>query len=54
MSKVGLLSKAVVGRNIALPAAPADRASNDLVSAVPIHSTSFPPKLSNPQQWNVS
>ena len=39
-----LLSRPVVGQNIAVRAAPADRASNSLVSAFPIHSTSFPPK----------
>ena len=43
------LSKLVIGRNIALHAVPADRASTNLVSAFPAHSTSFPPKLCNPQ-----
>ena len=38
------LDKPGVGQNIALHAAPVDRASNYLVSAYPIHSTSSPPK----------
>ena len=36
-----LLSNSAVGQNLALRAAPADRASTQLVSAFPAHSTSF-------------
>ena len=43
-----------VGQNIALHAAPADRASTCLVSAFPIHSTAFPANSSRHQQWDVS
>ena len=39
--------------NVALHAAPADRASSYPVAAFLIHSTSFSPNVSDPQQWNV-
>ena len=53
LSKVPFFSKPVVGPNIALLAVPAYRDSTDIVFAFPVHSTSFPPNLSNPQRLNV-
>ena len=47
-----LLSKPVLEQDITVHAASADSASEYLVSAFPIHSSSFPPNLSGPQQWN--
>ena len=47
------LYKPVVGRNIALRAVPAYRASTYLVSVSPAHSTSFSLSFFNPQLWNV-
>ena len=53
--KGALFPKPGVGLDIALHAAPADRTSTALLSAFPIHSTSFLlPKFSDPQQWDAS
>ena len=48
------LSKPVVDQDIASHAVPANSASNYLVSAFPVHSTSFFLIFSNRQQWYVS
>ena len=45
-------SKPVVGQNIALHAVPAYRVSKYVVSAFPVHSTSFSASFSSPERWN--